>query len=132
MESTCIYFLGKISHFLESEWSIIMFSKHFKIQFAWPTFQKRSWTVMTITSTNQKGTNAWEIPSMETYFNKHNDQETRILVKRIFLFSWNLVNSNFSFLISSCNFDVEKNSLCVYVRYEYTEWHHWSRAARQL
>jgi hypothetical protein len=39
---------------------------------------------------------------------------------------------NFSVLISSCNFDVEKNSLCVYVRYEYTEWHHWSRAAPEL
>jgi hypothetical protein len=24
-------------------------------------------------------------------------------------------------LISSCNVDVENNSLCVYVRYEYTE-----------
>jgi hypothetical protein len=34
-----------------------------------------------------------------------------------------------SVLISSCNFDVEKNSLCVYVRYEYTERRHWSRAA---
>jgi hypothetical protein len=28
--------------------------------------------------------------------------------------------------------DAEKNSLCVYVRYEYTEWRHWSRAAREL
>jgi hypothetical protein len=35
-------------------------------------------------------------------------------------------------LISSCNFDVEKYSLCLYVRYEYTEWRHWSRAAREL
>jgi hypothetical protein len=41
-------------------------------------------------------------------------------------------NSNFSVLISSCNFDVGKNSLCVYVRYEYTEWRHWSRAAPEL
>ena len=41
-------------------------------------------------------------------------------------------NSNFSVLISSCNFDVEKYSLCVYVRYEYTERRHWSRAAREL
>jgi hypothetical protein len=45
MESTCMYFPGKIGHFLEngkmveSEWSIIIFSKYFKIQFAWPTFQ---------------------------------------------------------------------------------------------
>jgi hypothetical protein len=31
---------------VESEWSIIIFSKYFKIQFAWPTFQKRSWTVI--------------------------------------------------------------------------------------
>jgi hypothetical protein len=45
---------------------------------------------------------------------------------------WQIINSNFSVLISSCNFDVEKYSLCVYVRYEYTEWRHWSRAAREL
>jgi hypothetical protein len=32
----------------------------------------------------------------------------------------------------SRNFDVEKNSLCVYVYYEYTEWHHWSRAEPEL
>jgi hypothetical protein len=51
-------------------------------------------------------------------FNKHNDQEKKTLVKMIFLLAWNLFNSNFSVLISSCNFDVEKNSLCVYVRYE--------------
>jgi hypothetical protein len=38
-----------------------------KIQFAWPTFQKRSWTVMSIMSTNRKNTNAWGIPSMEAY-----------------------------------------------------------------
>jgi hypothetical protein len=38
-----------------------------------------------------------------------------------FLLAWNLFNSNFSVLISSCNFDLEKNSLCAYVRYEYTE-----------
>ena len=60
---------------------------------------------MTITSTNRKSTNAWEIPLsmvfpalMET-FNKHNDQEKKTLVK---------------------NIDIEKISLCVYVRYEYT------------
>ena len=47
---------------------------------------------------------------MET-FNKHNDQEKKTLVK---------------------NIDIEKISLCVYVRYEYTEWRHWSRAAREL
>ena len=53
---------------VESEWSIIVFSKYFKIQFAWPTFQKRSWTVMTIMSTNnRKDKNAWGIPSIETY-----------------------------------------------------------------
>ena len=54
-------------------------------------------------------------------FNKHNDQGKKTLVKRIFLLAWNLFNSNFSVLISSCNFDVEKYSLCVFVRYEYTE-----------
>jgi hypothetical protein len=34
-----------------------------------------------------------------------------------------VITVNFSVLISSCNFDVENNSLCVYVhvRYEYTE-----------
>ena len=52
---------------VKSEWSIIIFSRYFKIQFAWPTFQKRSWSVMTITSTNRKGKNAWEIPSLKTY-----------------------------------------------------------------
>jgi hypothetical protein len=35
-------------------------------------------------------------------FNKHNDQEKKTLVKR------NLFNSNFSVLISSCNFDVTR------------------------
>jgi hypothetical protein len=48
--------------------------------------------------------------------------------KGSFLLAWNLFNSNFSVLIESCNFDVEKYSLCVYVRYAYTEWRHWSRA----
>jgi hypothetical protein len=61
-------------------------------------------------STNWKNKNAWGIPSMETY-----------LTSIFFLLAWNLFNSNLSVLISSCNFDVEKNSLCVYVRYEYTE-----------
>jgi hypothetical protein len=60
-------------------------------------------------STNRKNTNVWGIPSMETYLTGS------------FLLAWNLFNSNFSVLISSCNFDVEKYSLCVYVRYEYTE-----------
>jgi hypothetical protein len=50
--------------------NFIIFSKYFKIQFAWPTFQKRSWSVMTIMSTNRKNTNVWGIPSMETYCNK--------------------------------------------------------------
>ena len=66
-------------------------------------------------------------------FNKHNDQgEKDISKKDLFLLAWNLFNSNFSVLISFCNFDVEKNSLCVYVRYEYREWRHWSRDAREL
>jgi hypothetical protein len=42
-------------------------------------------------------------------------------VNCLFLLAWNLFYSNFSVLISSCNFDIEKYSLCVYVRYEYTE-----------
>jgi hypothetical protein len=57
-------------------------------------------------------------------FNKHNNQEKKTLVKTkkgSFLFAWNLFNSNFSVLISSRNIDVEKYSLCVYVRYKYTE-----------
>jgi hypothetical protein len=45
---------------VESEW-LFIFSKYFQIQFAWPTFQKRSWSVMTITSTNRKGKNASEL-----------------------------------------------------------------------
>jgi hypothetical protein len=77
--------------------------------------------VMTIMSTNWKNINVWGIPSMETY-----------LTSIFFLLAWNLFNSNLSVLISSCNFDVEKNSLCVYVRYVYTEWRHWSRAAREM
>ena len=95
---------------VESEWSIIIFSKYSKIQFAWPAFQKRSWTVMTIMSTNRKDKKYLEISSMETYLTSHNDQEKKTLVKRICFTCWNLFNSNFSVLISSCNFDVEKNS----------------------
>jgi hypothetical protein len=71
MEST--FFPGKISHFLENGgiWMINHIFKvlYFKIQFAWPTFQKRSWTVMMIMSTNRKK-NAWGIPSMETYLTR--------------------------------------------------------------
>jgi hypothetical protein len=40
---------------------------------------------MMITSTNRKGKNAWEIPSLKT-FNKHNDQEKKTLVKKKDLF----------------------------------------------
>jgi hypothetical protein len=47
----------------------------------------------------------------------------------IFLTCIEFIQFKLSVLISSCNFDVEKNSPCVYVRYEYTEWRHWSRAA---
>jgi hypothetical protein len=43
------------------------FQSIFKIQFAWPTLQKRSRAVMKIMSTNRKDKNVWEIPSMETY-----------------------------------------------------------------
>jgi hypothetical protein len=46
---------------VEFEWSIIIFSKFFKIQYAWPTFQKWPWTAMTIMSTNRKNKNAWGI-----------------------------------------------------------------------
>jgi hypothetical protein len=48
-------------------------SKYFRIQFAWPTFQKRSWTVMSIMSTNRKNTNVWGIQcTMDgNIFNKH-------------------------------------------------------------
>jgi hypothetical protein len=56
----------------------------------------------------------------ENIFNKHNDQEKKTLVKRIFFTCMEFIQ-NFSVLISSCNFDVEKYSLSVYVRYEYTE-----------
>jgi hypothetical protein len=72
-------------------------------------------------STNRKNTNAWGIPSMETYLTSIMIRKKDISKKDLFLLAWNLFNSNFSVLISSCNFDVEKNSLCVYVRYEYTE-----------
>ena len=54
-------------------------------------------------------------------FNKHNDKEKKTLVKGIFFTCMEFIQFNFSVLISSCNFDVEKYSLCVYVRYEYTE-----------
>jgi hypothetical protein len=53
-------------------------------------------------------------------FNKHNDQEKKTLVKMIF-FLHGIYSIQTSVLISFCNFDVEKYSLCVYVRYEYTE-----------
>ena len=53
---------------VESERSIIIFSKYFKIQFVRPTFQKRSRTVMTIMSTNRKVKNAWGIPSLKIDF----------------------------------------------------------------
>ena len=53
-------------------------------------------------------------------FNKHNDQEKKTLVKRIFFTCMEFNSILTSVLISSCNFDVEKNSLCVYVSYEYT------------
>jgi hypothetical protein len=55
-------------------------------------------TVMTIMSTKRKDKNAWGIQSMETYL-------TSIMI-------WKKRH---------CNFDDEKNSLCVYVRYDYTE-----------
>jgi hypothetical protein len=70
---------------VESEWSIIIFSKYFKIQFAWPTFQKRSWTVMTIMSTNRKKYKCLGNTIDGNIFNKHNDQEKKTLVKGIFL-----------------------------------------------
>jgi hypothetical protein len=54
-------------------------------------------------------------------FNKHNDQEKKTLVKKIFFTCMEFIQFKFSVLISSCNVDVENNSLCVYVRYEYTE-----------
>jgi hypothetical protein len=54
-------------------------------------------------------------------------QEKKILFTNVF-FSWSLCLLN----MFPSMFDVEKNSLCVYVRYEYTEWRHWSRAAREL
>jgi hypothetical protein len=70
-----------------------------------------------------------ELRSFSTFFALNFDKK---LAAESFLLAWNLFNSNFSVLISSCNFDVEKYSLCVYVCYEYTEWRHWSRAAREL
>ena len=91
---------------VESEWSIIIFSKYFKIQFAWPTFQKRSSTVMTIMSTHRKDKNVWGIPSMETYLTSIMIREKKTLVKRIFFTCMEL--------------------------HEYTEWRHWSRAAPEL
>jgi hypothetical protein len=72
-------------------------------------------------STNRKNTNVWGIPSMEAYLTSIMIRKKDISKKGSFLLAWNLFNSNFSVLISSCNFDVEKYSLCVYVRYEYTE-----------
>ena len=69
---------------VKSECSIIIFSKYFKIQFAWSTFQKRSWTVMTIMSTNRKNKNAWEIPSMETCLTSIMIREKNISKKDIF------------------------------------------------
>jgi hypothetical protein len=65
-------------------------------------------------STNRKNTNAWGIPSMETYLTSIMIRKKRHLLKGPFILAWNLFNSNLSVLILSCNFDVEKNSPCVY------------------
>jgi hypothetical protein len=56
-------------------------------------------------------------------FNKHNAQEKMTLVKfkKDLFYLHGIYSIQTSVLISSCNFDVEKYSLGVYVRYEYTE-----------
>jgi hypothetical protein len=47
-------------------------------------------------STNQKNTNAWGIPSMETYLTSIMIREKRHQLKGSFLLAWNLFNPNFS------------------------------------
>jgi hypothetical protein len=54
-------------------------------------------------------------------FNKHYDQEKKTFSKKDLFYLHGIYSIQTSVLISSCNFDFEKNSLCVYVRYEYTE-----------
>ena len=75
---------------------------------------------MSIMSTNQKNTNVWGIPSMETYLTRF-DQGKKDISKKGLFYLHGIYSIQTSVLISSCNFDVEKYSLCVYVRYEYTE-----------
>jgi hypothetical protein len=71
-------------------------------------------------STNRKNTNVWGIPSMETYLTSIMIRKKDISKKDLF-YLHGIYSIKTSVLISSCNFDVEKYSLCVYVRYEYTE-----------
>jgi hypothetical protein len=86
---------------VESEWSIIIFSKYFKIQFAWPTFLKRPWTVMSIMSTNRKNTISstifiWNIISKlirysETYWSHQDFHYRGLLLSKKLLNKWFLV-----------------------------------------
>ena len=82
-----IHFPWKINHFLkkmvESEWSIIRFSKYFKIQFAWPTFQNghELWWRLCQQTENKKM--LWEYHRLNR-FHRQKDQVKRRLVKRSF------------------------------------------------
>ena len=76
---------------------------------------------MTIMSTKQKGKSDWGEYHDGNIFNKHIDQEKKTLVKRIFFTCMEFIQFKLLCFNLICNFDVEKNSLCVYVCYEYTE-----------
>jgi hypothetical protein len=49
-------------------------------------------------------------------FNKHNDQGKKDISKKDLFHLHGIYSIQTSVLISSCNFDFEKYSLCVYVR----------------
>jgi hypothetical protein len=88
-----MYFPGKIGHFLENLenggiW-IIIFSKYFKIQFAWLTFQKRSWTVMMIMSTTFQRQN-YKMRLKQRSLNWINSMQVKKILFTNVFFSWSL------------------------------------------
>jgi hypothetical protein len=99
------------------------------LQFAWPTFQKRSWFVMTITSTNRKGKNAWEIPSLKTYLANIMIRVFQCLLTPTIYFvcivSWHLLGHAIKSVIC---FDLQfsrctrpMTSFCIFIAYINTE-----------
>jgi hypothetical protein len=61
-----------------------MFSKYFKIQFAWPTFQKKVMICDDNYINKPERYKCFGNTIDGNIFNEHNDQEKKTLVKRIF------------------------------------------------